>query len=102
MFVVCFWCLLETAKVDARGNAKESEVERHDVARDDDQLNIDMRDLGLRDIYKDAKANGKRARTFTFSQLEAATGNFRPDCFVGEGGFGKVYKGHLEGTDQVG
>lgn len=101
MFVVCFWCLLETAKVDARGNAKESEVERHEVARDDDQLNIDMRDLGLRDIYKDAKANGKRARTFTFSQLEAATGNFRPDCFVGEGGFGKVYKGHLEGTDQA-
>ncbi|XP_056176515.1 probable serine/threonine-protein kinase PBL7 isoform X2 [Syzygium oleosum] len=75
----------ETAKkVDACGNAEESEVERHEVARDDDQLNIDV-----------------RAQTFTFDQLAAATGNFRSDCFVGEGGFGKVYKGHIEGTDQA-
>lgn len=102
MFVFCFCYLLETAKVDAGGNAKESDVERHEVAKDDDQLNIDVKDLDLRAIYKDAKANGKRAQTFTFDQLAAATGNFRSDCFVGEGGFGKVYKGHLEGTDQVG
>ncbi|KAK4763114.1 hypothetical protein SAY86_008882 [Trapa natans] len=41
------------------------------------------------------------AQTFTFRDLAAATGNFRPECFIGEGGFGSVYKGRLESTGQV-
>ncbi|KAF3323606.1 serine/threonine-protein kinase PBS1-like protein [Carex littledalei] len=41
------------------------------------------------------------AQTFTFRELVAATRNFRPECFLGEGGFGRVYKGHLESTGQV-
>lgn len=36
------------------------------------------------------------AQTFTFRELAAATKNFRSDCLVGEGGFGRVYKGRLE------
>ncbi|KAF2318612.1 hypothetical protein GH714_009367 [Hevea brasiliensis] len=39
--------------------------------------------------------------TFTFRELAAATKNFRADCLLGEGGFGRVYKGRLESTDQV-
>ncbi|GER33143.1 protein kinase superfamily protein [Striga asiatica] len=41
------------------------------------------------------------AQTFTFRELAAATKNFRPECLVGEGGFGRVYKGRLESTGQV-
>lgn len=41
------------------------------------------------------------AQTFTFRELAAATKNFRPECFLGEGGFGRVYKGLLESTGQV-
>ncbi|KAK7363623.1 hypothetical protein VNO77_05772 [Canavalia gladiata] len=41
------------------------------------------------------------AQTFTFRELVAATKNFRPECLLGEGGFGRVYKGQLEGTGQV-
>ncbi|KAL7603791.1 serine/threonine-protein kinase PBS1 [Lactuca sativa] len=41
------------------------------------------------------------AQTFTFRELAAATNNFRPDCFLGEGGFGCVYRGHLQGSGQV-
>jgi len=41
------------------------------------------------------------AQTFTFRELAAATKNFRPESFVGEGGFGRVYKGRLETTGQV-
>ncbi|KAK3003769.1 hypothetical protein RJ639_019607 [Escallonia herrerae] len=33
---------------------------------------------------------------FSFSELKFATRNFRQDTVVGEGGFGKVYKGWLE------
>lgn len=41
------------------------------------------------------------AQTFTFRELAAATRNFRPECLLGEGGFGRVYKGRLESTGQV-
>ncbi|XP_014497070.1 serine/threonine-protein kinase PBS1 [Vigna radiata var. radiata] len=41
------------------------------------------------------------AQTFTFRELAAATKNFRPESFVGEGGFGRVYKGRLETTGQI-
>ncbi|CAH1419743.1 unnamed protein product [Lactuca virosa] len=41
------------------------------------------------------------AQTFTFRELAAATSNFSPDCFLGEGGFGHVYRGRLQGSGQV-
>ncbi|KZV46082.1 hypothetical protein F511_27118 [Dorcoceras hygrometricum] len=41
------------------------------------------------------------AQTFTFRELAAATKNFRPECLLGEGGFGRVYKGQLESTGQL-
>lgn len=36
-------------------------------------------------------------RIYTFSELKAATKNFKSDTVLGEGGFGKVFKGWLEG-----
>ncbi|GMH29296.1 hypothetical protein Nepgr_031139 [Nepenthes gracilis] len=41
------------------------------------------------------------AQIFTFWELAAATKNFRPECVLGEGGFGRVYKGRLESIGQV-
>ena len=41
------------------------------------------------------------AQTFTFRELAAATNGFRADCLLGEGGFGRVYKGYLESINQV-
>ncbi|PHU05382.1 Protein kinase APK1B, chloroplastic, partial [Capsicum chinense] len=35
-------------------------------------------------------------RSYTFSELRAATRNFRPDSVVGEGGFGSVFKGWVD------
>lgn len=35
-------------------------------------------------------------RKFTYSELKCATKNFRPECLLGEGGFGRVYKGWIE------
>ncbi|KAL2932901.1 putative serine/threonine-protein kinase PBL26 [Bienertia sinuspersici] len=39
--------------------------------------------------------NNIEAQTFTFRELASATKNFRPECLVGEGGFGRVYRGQL-------
>ncbi|KAK4716134.1 hypothetical protein R3W88_014472 [Solanum pinnatisectum] len=44
---------------------------------------------------KDAPDVQIAAHTFTFRELAAATNNFRPESFIGEGGFGRVYKGQL-------
>ncbi|KAI3949233.1 hypothetical protein MKW92_050901 [Papaver armeniacum] len=41
------------------------------------------------------------AQTFTFRELAAATKNFRPESLLGEGGFGRVYRGFLESTGQA-
>ncbi|OMO59152.1 hypothetical protein COLO4_34298 [Corchorus olitorius] len=35
-------------------------------------------------------------RIFSFAELKVATKNFRPDMVLGEGGFGKVFKGWLD------
>lgn len=44
---------------------------------------------------KDLPDSQIAAQTFTFRELAAATNNFRPESFLGEGGFGRVYKGRL-------
>lgn len=41
------------------------------------------------------------SQTFTYRELAIATKNFRPESFIGEGGFGRVYKGRLESTGQA-
>ncbi|GMJ02044.1 hypothetical protein like AT5G18610 [Hibiscus trionum] len=50
---------------------------------------------------KDGQTANIAAQTFTFRELATATNNFRPECLLGEGGFGHVYKGRLESTGQV-
>ncbi|XP_010430212.1 PREDICTED: serine/threonine-protein kinase CDL1-like [Camelina sativa] len=40
-------------------------------------------------------------RIFKFKELIAATDNFSMDCMIGEGGFGRVYKGFLSSLNQV-
>lgn len=49
----------------------------------------------------EARNGNIEARNFTFRELAAATKNFRSECLLGEGGFGRVYKGRLENLGQV-
>lgn len=35
-------------------------------------------------------------KIYTFAELKSATRNFRPETVLGEGGFGKVYKGWVD------
>ncbi|XP_052175092.1 probable serine/threonine-protein kinase PBL7 [Diospyros lotus] len=56
--------------------------------------------LKLKESSKDEGSN-IAAQTFTFRELANAARNFRGDCLLGEGGFGRVYKGRLESSNQV-
>lgn len=35
-------------------------------------------------------------KAFTLNDLKTATRNFKPDSLIGEGGFGRVYKGWID------
>ena len=37
-------------------------------------------------------------KAFSFNELKNATKNFRPDSLLGEGGFGRVFKGWIDET----
>ncbi|KAF8719963.1 hypothetical protein HU200_024731 [Digitaria exilis] len=52
-------------------------------------------------ILRDGNNQHIAAHTFTFRELASATKNFRQDCLLGEGGFGRVYKGRLENGQVV-
>ena len=67
-----------------------------EVPSEEDQFSLDAKDSNVED-----EVSGKRAMTFTFEELSVSTGNFRSDCLLGEGGFGKVYKGLIERINQV-
>lgn len=54
-----------------------------------------------KETSKDGGSDQIAVHTFLFRELAAATKNFRADCLLGEGGFGRVYKGKLERTNQV-
>lgn len=41
------------------------------------------------------------AQTFTFRELATATKNFRQECLLGDGGFGRVYKGTIQSSGQI-
>ncbi|KAJ6737948.1 hypothetical protein OIU74_003001 [Salix koriyanagi] len=50
------------------------------------------------------KASSKRKninQVFTFRELAVATSNFNHHFLVGEGGFGRVYKGYIDSVDQM-
>ncbi|KAI3988303.1 hypothetical protein MKX01_012092 [Papaver californicum] len=53
------------------------------------------------ELLKIGNGNNNATKTFTFKELANATKNFKTECLVGEGGFGRVYKGFIESTNQV-
>lgn len=77
-----------------KGEKKEINKDKNPSAAAED-VAASKRSLG------DGDGNQSKSRGFRYSELESATENFKPENFLGEGGFGKVYKGCLADTGQV-
>lgn len=55
----------------------------------------------MEEVFPDGKIlPTPNLRIFSFTELKTATRNFRPDVVLGEGGFGKVYKGWIDEKTQ--
>ncbi|XXG71894.1 hypothetical protein AAC387_Pa07g1117 [Persea americana] len=55
----------------------------------------------MEEVFPDGKIlPTPNLRIFGFTELRTATRNFRPDVVLGEGGFGKVYKGWIDEKTQ--
>ncbi|URE30828.1 Two-component response regulator-like PRR73 [Musa troglodytarum] len=63
---------------------------------------LDLKKQGLvKEKISNSDSGRIAAQTFTFCELAAATENFTADCLLGEGGFGRVYKGRLESSNLI-
>lgn len=99
----------DAVKKNSLKNSKSSvyHIKNHDAA---DAFSTAPRSASLnaggskqRIIAEDFVKNGVRApaEVFTFRELATATENFNSELLVGEGGFGRVYKGYLKKTNQI-
>ncbi|XP_009378601.2 probable serine/threonine-protein kinase PBL23 [Pyrus x bretschneideri] len=101
----CFQCCMSEEKI-TRKSLKKSIKEYHDTKTLASFANISFKTDSSRrkyiaeEIAKVGKGNIS-AQIFAFRELCVATNNFHPDKLIGEGGFGRVYKGKLDVTEQV-
>ncbi|PWA74595.1 Concanavalin A-like lectin/glucanase, subgroup [Artemisia annua] len=95
---------MEVVKKDVVGKEGSVGHQSHHVSRvssgkSKSRVSLDPKKEQM--VTKDGQTANIAAQTFTFRELAAATKNFRPESLLGEGGFGRVYKGRLESTGQV-
>ncbi|KAJ4842312.1 hypothetical protein Tsubulata_026592 [Turnera subulata] len=79
--------------------AVEIRQENHKpIARPESNINYNSKDTAA---IREVDNKNIAAQTFAFRELATATKNFRRECLIGEGGFGRVYKGKIEKSGQV-
>ncbi|XP_027351160.1 probable serine/threonine-protein kinase PBL7 [Abrus precatorius] len=84
-------------------NLKTQEEENKVAKNDEPEENVPQKSSGVRPEENQTEESipSNKAHIFTFRELATATKNFRDETFIGQGGFGTVYKGKLEKTNQV-
>ncbi|KAH9671943.1 putative serine/threonine-protein kinase PBL7 [Citrus sinensis] len=85
------------AKSKKKMKMQQKTLDRINSIPDKLKMNSSLR---VKEASEDGASDQITAQTLTFRELAAATKNFRSGCLLGEGGFGRVYKGYLESINQ--
>ncbi|KAE8734901.1 Serine/threonine-protein kinase [Hibiscus syriacus] len=110
----CFSCCMSEEKISSRRTNSENDFsdEPRTITAMLSFANISFKSVssfmedGSRkryiseEIVKRGK-NSANAKTFDYRDLCTATNNFNPENQLGEGGFGRVYKGQVDNPNQV-
>lgn len=81
-------------------SAKTQENSKASSSRDCSPPNKEVHDIfpGPGDVERTGKIVTPNLKMYSFAELKSATRNFRPDSMLGEGGFGRVFKGWVDKT----
>ncbi|KAI3708540.1 hypothetical protein L2E82_37752 [Cichorium intybus] len=91
----CFWCCFNQKRINRKKDIRDFKESRQDsfpgFSRGNDSfrrsyINDEIAKYGKREIS---------SQFFTYEELSAATKNFSYNFLIGEGGFGRVYKGKI-------
>ncbi|CAH2053210.1 unnamed protein product [Thlaspi arvense] len=103
----CLFCCMSERRFTRRSSSRQSIKDcidaKNNLARFDNisfKTDSSRRRYISEEIAKLGKGNIS-AHIFTFRELCVATKNFNPENQLGEGGFGRVYKGQIETTEKV-
>ncbi|KAL2322606.1 hypothetical protein Fmac_026985 [Flemingia macrophylla] len=101
----CFPCCTSQEKLNKKSlkkSIKEYQQEKSVATFANISLKTDggNRRFLAEEIAKFGKGN-ITSKVFSYKELCVATQNFHPANMIGEGGFGRVYKGHLKATNEV-
>lgn len=90
-----------SGKPNSGAKKKKKKQEMLDQVKSTSEELRKLTSLSVKGESKNGESENLPAQVFSFRELANATKNFRGECLLGEGGFGRVYKGRLESTNQV-
>ncbi|KAF5461081.1 hypothetical protein F2P56_020904 [Juglans regia] len=97
----CFPCCMSQKDIDGESGINENrDTKTTSFSKLSGKSDSSRRRFITEEIQKVGKGTIS-ARAYTFRELCVATQNFHSENLLGEGGFGRVYKGHIASTNQV-
>ncbi|KAL4272329.1 hypothetical protein GQ457_13G002350 [Hibiscus cannabinus] len=101
----CFSCCMSEEKVSSRRTSSEDDPRTLKAMPTFANISFKSDESRKRyiteEIVKRGNGNNISAKVFNYCDLCTATNNFNPENQLGQGGFGRVYKGQVEDPNQI-